>query len=178
MDHPEEAQWYVMRDLKRTNAKLPAYKFLMNKGIEVFVPMQWKIFVQQGQRMRLQVPFIQDLLFVLDTRSHLDPIVEIQPTLQYRWLRNTYREPMTVPKAEMERFIQAVRTTDSPKYYLSEEITPQMYGKKIRIIGGNLNGFEGYLLTTRGSKVKRLLVELKGCLAAGVEVNPEFIEFV
>lgn len=178
MNHPEDAQWYVMRDLKRANAKLPAYKFLMNKGIEVFVPMQWKIFVHQGQRMREQVPFMQDLLFVSDTRSHLDPIVDAQPTLQYRWLRNTYREPMIVQKAEMERFIQAVRSTESPKYFLPEEITPQMYGKKIRILGGNLNGFEGYLLTTRGSKVKRLLVELQGCLAAGVEVNPEFIEFV
>ena len=178
MNHPEKAQWYVMRDLKRANAKLPAYKFLMNKGIEVFVPMKWKIFVRQGQRVREQIPFIQDLLFVFDTRSHLDPLVESQPTLQYRWLRNTYREPMTVLSAAMERFIQAVRATDSPQYSLPEEITPQMYGKKIRIIGGNLNGFDGYLLTTRGSKVKRLLVELKGCLAAGVEVSPEFIEFV
>jgi len=33
-------------------------------------------------------------------------------------------------------------------------------------------------MTTRGSKVKRLLVELKGFLAVGVEVNPEYIRIV
>ncbi len=47
-----------------------------------------------------------------------------------------------------------------------------MYGRKIRIEGGPLSGYEGRLLTTRGSKVKRLLVELEGFLAVGVEVDP------
>ncbi len=28
--------WFVMRDLKRPNAKLPAYKFLAEQGLEVF----------------------------------------------------------------------------------------------------------------------------------------------
>lgn len=178
MGNLEHKQWFVMRDLKRTNAKLPAYKYLDNNGVLVFVPMKWKIVVRKGKRERESIPFMQDLLFAYDSRLHLDPLVENVPTLQYRWLRNTYREPMTVPEAEMERFMLAVKTSQSPQYYLPEEITPQMYGKKIRIIGGSLNGYEGYLLTTRGSKVKRLLVELKGYLAAGVEVNPEYIQFV
>ena len=46
------------------------------------------------------------------------------------------------------------------------------------IIGGTLDGYEGRLMTTRGSKVKRLLVELKGFLAVGVDVNPEYIRIV
>ncbi|MEG1718634.1 MAG: transcriptional regulator, partial [Bacteroidales bacterium] len=80
--------------------------------------------------------------------------------------------------AEMERFIGAVRGSDTPKYYLPEEIKPEMYGRKIRIIGGKLNGYEGCLLTTRGSKVKRLLVELPNFFSVGVEVNPDMIEFI
>lgn len=58
------------------------------------------------------------------------------------------------------------------------ELTSEMYNKKIRIIGGKLNGYEGNLLTVRGSKTKRLLVELPGLLAAGVEVSPEYIIFI
>jgi hypothetical protein len=61
---------------------------------------------------------------------------------------------------------------------LPEEITPQMYGRPIHIVGGPLDGYEGNLLTMRGSKVKRLLVELKGFLSVGVEVTPEYIQFV
>ena len=36
------------------------------------------------------------------------------------------RQPMTVSDLEMDRFMQAVSSSDSPKYYLPEEITPQM----------------------------------------------------
>ena len=85
---------------------------------------------------------------------------------------------MVVTDADMERFIRAVNATESPRYYLPEEITPAMYGRNIRIVGGTLNGYQGSLLTTRGSKVKRLLVELKGFLAVGVEVNPEYIQLI
>lgn len=38
-ENEEEVRWFVMRDLKRTNAKLPAYKLLDGKKMEVFVPM-------------------------------------------------------------------------------------------------------------------------------------------
>lgn len=168
----------MMRDLKRTNAKQPAYKLLKEKKMEVFVPMRWHLSIRKGVRVREEVPFIQDLLFVHETQKNLDSVVEKTPTLQYRWLRKTWREPMTVADADMQRFIHAVSVSESPKYYLPEEITPAMYGRKIHIVGGPLNGYEGSLITVRGSKVKRLLVELKGFLAVGVEVNPEYIQLI
>ena len=171
-------RWYVMRDLKRANAKVPAYKLLKEMKMEVFVPMKWHLVTRKGMRIREEVPFIQDLLFVHETQNNLDAVVEKIPTLQYRWLRGTWREPMTVADTDMERFIRAVDATESPRYYLPEEITPVMYGRKIRIEGGPLNGYEGRLLTTRGSKVKRLLVELEGFLSVGVEVDPEYIQLI
>ena len=91
----ETKQWYVMRDLKRINAKEPAYKLLEGKKMEVFVPKVYKLCTRQGKRVREEVPFIQDLLFVHETRLNLDPIVKKTPTLQYRWLRNTWREPVS-----------------------------------------------------------------------------------
>lgn len=114
MDGDEKIQWFVMRDLKRRNAKLPAYKQLLNEGIEIFVPMKWRVIKRKGIMVREEVPVIQDLLFVCDSRLHLDPIVDRIPTLQYRWLRNTFREPMTVLNTEMEKFIFAVNTAVSP----------------------------------------------------------------
>lgn len=179
MEREKETQWFVMRDLKRRNAKHPAYKELQDLGVEVFVPMKWQVTTRKGVKVREEVPLLQDLLFVHDSREHLDPIVEHIHTLQYRWLRNTFRAPMTVADGEMDRFMMAVSCSDSPQYYLPEEITPQMYGRKIRIVGGQLDGYEGCLLATRGGyKVKRLLVELKGFLAIGIEVSPDFIQFI
>lgn len=173
-----QIRWFVMRDLKRTNAKQPAYKLLADKNIEVFTPMRWILKTIQGKKVRMEVPFMQDLLFVHDTRGNIDPIVRKTPTLQYRWLRHSYREPMTVAENDMKRFIIAVNTSESPRYYLPEEITPAMHGRKIRIVGGPMDGHEGFLLTTRGSKTKRLLVELPGFIAVSVEVNPEYIQLL
>ena len=53
-----------------------------------------------------------------------------------------------------------------------------MLNRKIRIIGGQLDGYTGTLVTTRGSKTKRLLVELPLLLAAAVEVNMEYIQLI
>lgn len=167
-----------MRDLKRTNAKQPAYRLLAEQQVEVFTPMKWTLVTSKGKKVRKEVPFLHDLVFVHDTREKIDPIVAKCPTLQYRFLKKTYRKPMTVPTSEMERFIHAVSSSESPRYYLPEEITPEMYSRKIRIVGGPLDGYEGCLLTMRGSKVKRLLVELPNLLTAGVEVSPEYIQLV
>ena len=180
MDQSEEPMcWFVMRDLKRPNAKEPAYKQLGELNIEVFTPLRWHLSIKKGKREREKRPFIQDLLFVHDAQKHLDPIVEKIPTLQYRYQKGKgYRSPMTVPDDDMERFIHAVESTDNPSYYQPDELTSAMYGRKIRIVGGNLDGYEGMLLTTRGSKTKRVLVKLPNWLVAAVEVNLEYVQFL
>ncbi len=171
-------RWFVMRDLTRSNARHPAYLMLKELQLRYFTPMVTKLMVRNGHREAVEVPFMQDLIFVYDTREVLDPIVDRVNTFQYRYLRNTNREPMSVRNEEMERFISVVESSKSPRYYRPGEITPDMYNRRIRIVGGQLNGYEGTLVTTRGSKTKRLLVELPLLLAAAVEVEPEFIQFV
>lgn len=175
-NNKKKVQWFVMRDLKRANAKQLAYQLFEEKNMEVFTPKKWRLSVVKGKRVRKEIPCIPDLLFVHDTRENIDPIVEDIPTIQYRWLRKKYREPMVVSDEEMNRFIHAVSVSKNPKYYLPEEITPEMLNRPIRIVGGPLDGYEGTLLTTRGSKVKRLMVSLPGLLTVGVEVNPEYIQ--
>ena len=146
--------------------------------MEVFTPTKQKLIVKDGQRIIREVPCVPDLLFVHDTRENVDPIVENIPTIQYRWVRNKYREPMVVPDAEMERFIHAVNASANPRFYLPEEITPAMVNRRVRIVGGLMDGYEGTLVTVRGSKVKRLLISIPNVLAVGVEVSPELIQLI
>ncbi len=174
----DACQWFVMRDLTRPNAKLPAYKLLDGLNIRTFTPMVWKLMLNHGKRERRQLPFIHDLLFVYASRAALDSVVETTPMLQYRYLRGGYKMPMSVRAAPMHRFIHAVGLSSSPQYYRPDEVTPAMRNRRIRIIGGNLDGYEGSLITTRGSKVKRLLVEIPMLLAATVEVETEFIQLL
>lgn len=178
MGNEENARWYVMRDLKRINAKEPAYKLLKGMNMEVFVPMKWRLVTRRGVRIREEIPVIPDLLFVRERQRMLDAVVKKIPTLQYRWLRGTWRKPMTVADADMKRFIHAVNASENPKYYHPDELTSDMYGRSVRIVGGSMDGYSGKLLSMRGSKFKRLIVEIPNLLTAAVEVNPEFIIFI
>lgn len=175
----EEMQWFVMRDLKRPNALRPAYIELSDAGFEVFTPLRNIVQERNGIRKRARVPFISDLLFVHSTRSALDPVVNATPTLQYRFARGAAANtPMVVHTSDMTRFICAVNTVENPLFYTIDEISPKMLQRHIRIVGGQLDGYEGILLTVRGSKKKRLLVEIPGFIAAAIEVEPQFIQLV
>lgn len=175
----DSVKWYVMRDLKRPNAKEPAYESLMANGFDVFTPMRWLISEVRGKRQRRQVPFMQDLLFVHTKKEEIEPIVERTPTLQFRFVKGrAYREPLTVDENDMNRFIHAVKASEAPCYYSPSEIDASMYGKRVRIIGGALDSYEGYLLKARGARKKKLIIELPSVLTMTVEVEPEFIQFI
>ena len=116
-DVEDKEQWFVMRDLKRINARMPAYKQLADAGFAVFTPMTTKVVERGGRKVRIETPFIQDLLFVLSSRDMLDPVVERTDTLQYRYVKGApYRSPMTVPTEDMHRFITRVSAVKTPEY--------------------------------------------------------------
>ena len=144
----------------------------------VFIPMKQRVYVEFGKRVVRNVPYMTDLIFVHLSRPQLDPIVARMPLLQYRYLKGGKQfEAMTVPHAEMTQFMQAVQQAQTVLYYSLDQVSPQMYGHHIRIIGGNLDGTTGRLLTRRGSKTKRLLISLPACnLAAAIEVEPQYIQ--
>lgn len=174
-----EKQWFVMRDLKRRNSNSLAINELEKAGLEVFTPMTQMIMTIGGRRQRRDVPVIQDLLFVREAKALLDPYVESSPTLQYRYLLGkTKNSPMTVRDDEMQRFIFAVTHGDAPLYYKPGEITDSMYGKKVRIIGGVLDQYEGRLLSVKGMRKRRLIVEIPGLITAAVEVEPDYIQLI
>lgn len=175
-------RWYVLRDLKRANANERAFQMLKRvegEPIEVFTPLMKRAYERGGRKIIVDVPVVSDLLFVHSSRRRLDPIIADTPTLQYRYVKGgKQNEPMTVRDEEMNLFMAAVSGIDDVKYYTPEEVSPALYDKRIVIIGGRLDGYEGRLKTTRGSRVKRLIVELPGLLAAGVEVDAQYIKLV
>lgn len=171
-------QWFVLRDLKRPNAKTPAHKLLAELGFETFTPMHWVIKDNRtGGKIRKYIPYIPSLLFTKSIKAELDTIIERTDTLQYRFVKGAPKNtPMTVPMGDMERFIRAVTANDTCIYYTPEEVTPDMIGKRVRIVGRTLDGTEGNLMKKRGSKKKRLILQLKDALVASVEVEANFIQ--
>lgn len=172
-------RWFVMRDLKRRNSNSLAVHELTNAGFEVFTPLTQMIMTIGGRRQRREVPVIQDLLFIHETREALDPLVARCQTLQYRYVSgHRQNEPMIVRDKEMDQFILAVTSTETPVYYRPGELTNMMYGKKIRIVGGMLDGFEGRLLSVKGMRKRRLIVEIPGLITAAIEVEADYIQVI
>ncbi|MDE6332385.1 MAG: UpxY family transcription antiterminator [Muribaculaceae bacterium] len=172
-------QWFVMRDLKRRNSNVLAIHSLSEAGLEVFTPMTGMIMTIGGRRQKREVPVIQDLLFVHEEKEILDAYVSRCPTLQYRYcLGRTKNEPMVVRSDEMERFIYAVSNAATPLYYQPGELTKAMYGKHVRIVGGLFDGYEGRLLSVKGMRKRRLIVELPGLVTAAVELEPDYIQIL
>ena len=171
-------QWFVLRDLKRWNSNTRAWRLLSEDGIEVFTPLHWKATLFKGKRMRRQIPVISDLLFAYAPKSVLESYVAKIPSLQFRFAKITAGKPMVVSDEAMRSFITAVSSSPSVRYYLPGEIDENLKGRRVKIIGGPLNGMSGTLLSVRGSRVRRLFVSIPGIIAAGVEVHPEFIEII
>jgi len=174
----DEKQWYVLRDLRRANAKVSGYELLVQAGYEVFTPMRWEVANHSGARARRQVPVIPDLLFVHTTREKFDAELRRIPSLQYRYMRGMQATPMVVRNADMHMFISAVTASADTRYYQPDEVSAAMCGHRIRIVGGALDGYEGHLLKVRGARTKRLLVNLPGLITAAVEIEPEYIQLV
>lgn len=174
----KDMAWYVMRDLTRSNALMPSWKLLEADGYEVYTPMVWKVVKRGIKRTRERVPVIHDLLFVKSSREALDPVVSRIPTLQYRFVRGAYGKAMEVSEEDMERFIRATRSTDDVLYYKPSELTPAMVGKRVMILGGPLDGMIGNLLSIKGMRKRRLLVELPDTLISAVDVSPQYIKII
>ena len=178
-----EDRWYVLRDLARPNAKNPAYKQLQAmpemEGC-VFVPLKQTMFIELGKHVVRYIPYMSDLIFVHKPKEELDTIVRNMKLLQYRYVRGGKQyEAMSVCDKEFRVFRDAIRQTENVEYFSYDEVSPQIYGKQIRIIGGNLNGFEGRLMSKKGSKTKRLLIDLQECnLSAAIQVESEYIQLV
>lgn len=178
-----EIRWYALRDLSRPNAKNPAYLALAaypEMEGRVFTPMVQRVCRDFGKRVVRLVPYVHDLLFAHQSRDVLDPIVERMELLQYRFVRGGRQyEALTVREEEMEQFIRATKEATSVEYYATKEVSPLLYGKKIRIVGGRLDGLQGRLMSKRGSKTKRIILDLEECsLSAAVEVEAEYIQIV
>ncbi len=195
----DSKQWYVLRDLKRRNAKMPAYKMLQEAPYslpQVYTP------TRAGQ------PVLPDLLFVREDRRVLDPIIALTPTLQYRFARGCkYNDPMRVPDRQMNAFMELVsraeeelrrqteelrrkhrgrhaQDEDPLDYYLWGEITPDMQGMEVCVTEGPFKGCRGKLLmpgadaagkkrNKRGHKIFSVAIE--GIVLASVSIPSKFL---
>lgn len=171
----EGKAWYVLRDLRRANAKVRAYQKLAQEGFEVFTPLKWVWKTRACKRVMTERPIIPDLLIVHATVLELKPYVTFKNKLLFRFIRGGREKKMVIGDNEMSRFMRVASEASSIEYYLPEEFTPDKIGKPITIKGGQFDGEEGVLLNVSGGKKKRIVVRLSNLFVAVIELKEQVV---
>lgn len=172
--------WYAMRDLRPWNAKKTAFQEMKELGLTVYTPMrQISKELPNGKKTKELTPVMPTLLFVYEEKERLDRIVRSIRLLQYIYRKGAGQQAVTIVRdSEMDRFIAALECDKHPLFLNPLELTPDRVGKKVIVVGGPLNEYQGFLLKSPGARKQRIILEIKGFFAAAVQVDPKSLRIV
>ena len=112
--------WYAMRATYRREPD--AMRLLEKEKMGCFVPMQYKISIKKGKKVRALVPVVHNLLFVHARPSEVKRIKSQVSYLQY--ITDTRSgQKIIISDSEMQRFIAVAGTyNDHLMYFQPDEL--------------------------------------------------------
>lgn len=168
--------WYAMRATYRRETE--AMRLLEKEKINCFVPMQYKISIKRGKKVRALVPVVHNLLFVHALPADIQRVKSQATYLQY--ITDTRSgQKITVPTSDMKRFIAVAGThNDHLLYFRPEEINLSK-GTRVRILGGEFEGQIGVFVKVKGARDRRVVIAIHGVIAVAMAtIHPDLIEVV
>lgn len=178
-DSPDtEVRWYAMSAPYRR--ELRARDIFANEGIDCFVPLR-QVLVEKpgGRRVRELRPAVASLIFVRATRNEVQRVKDCYGIMQYITRPEGGRNvPVTVPVRQMDSFRRAVELSLHNYLYFRPGEIDISRGRRVRIIGGPLNGVEGIFMKVKGGRSRRLVVMLDSIGAVAAEVEPDFVQLL
>ena len=142
--------WYAMRATYRREPD--AMHLLKKENLGCFIPMQYKICIKKGKKVRALVPVVHNLLFVHARPSDVQRVKSQVTYLQY--ITDTRSgQKIIVPDGQMQRFIA--------------------------VSGGEFEGQEGVFLKVKGARDRRVVIEIQGVIAVAMAtIHPDLIEVI
>ena len=148
MDKETEV-WFAMRATYRR--ELEAMHLLEKANLGCFIPMQYKISIRRGRKVRALVPVIRNLVFVHARPSEVQRFKSQITYLQY--ITDTRSgQKIVIPDHDMQRFIAVAGTYNDHLLYFQPEELNLSKGTKVRITGGDFEGQEGVFLKVKGAR--------------------------
>ena len=177
METEKESEiWYAMRATYRREPD--AMRLLEKEKLGCFVPMQYKISIKKGKKVRALVPVIYNLIFVHACPSEVKRVKSLVTYLQY--LTDTRSgQKIIVPDNQMQRFIAAAGTYNDHLLYFQPDELNLSKGTKVRVTGGEFAGQEGIFLKVKGARDRRVVIEIRGVIiVAMATIHPDLIEVI
>lgn len=174
----ENMHWYVMRTLGRF-CETGVKQKLDDCGIRYYQAMKPVVKTLKGKKFISNEPIIPNLLFVYGSKESIMPHTAIGNNFQFVYNRCSGKQAdcLIVPVKAMEDFIRVAESNGHTKIFMPEEIHLTK-GQRIRMIGGVLDGVEGYFVKQKGCRRRTLVVVLEGLFGISAEVEPEMIELI
>ena len=178
-------QWFVLRVTYGRIVK--AKEFAETKGLECYVPLQYKEVRKQGKKRIITEPLLSSFLFVHATAEQVETLLyeikvstnEIRNLLSYYFDHTSQRQdfpdrnpPLTIYDEAMKNFIRLTSIKNPHIIPVTSENIMYKLGDEVVVIEGEFIGIHGRVARIAGQQ--RVVVELfEGCLVATAYVPKE-----
>lgn len=142
-------------------------RMLSQKGIHSYLPLQ-KVTRRYTRKIKtLELPLINCYIFVKITRSEYVPVLETEHVLRFiQFSKNLIAIP--------EKEIEIIRKVVGEGVEIEAEPTTYKEGDDVEIVGGNLTGTRGKLISIHGKK--QMVIELESLgYSLRMALDPEFL---
>lgn len=168
--------WFAMRVTYRREFKVK--KILDDAGIENYLPVHETLRLKYHRKVKETVPVVRGLIFVRTSQPVLQEIKTGLPFLQYIINKRT-GDKIVVPDAQMSRFIAVTSTGNEKLLYFADNELNLTKGTRVRVTGGEFEGYEGIFLKVKGARDRRVVIEIEGVVAVALTtISPELIEVI
>jgi len=155
-----------------------AMRLLEKEKLGCFVPMQYKMCIRKGKKIRALVPVVHNLIFVHARPSEVQRVKSQVTYLQYITDTRSGKK-IIIPDVEMQHFIAVAGSYNDHLLYFQPEELNLSKGTKVRITGGDFEGQEGVFLKVKGARDRRVVVEIQGVIAVAMAtIHPDLIEVI
>ncbi len=135
--------------------------------IENYVPMRYEKERVNGRSKLVAKAAIPNLIFIkadiLQLNEAKDEIDFLHNMLTKSVAGNSL-EPIIVPEVDMIRFMTVVADAQEKVKFVDVDLNSKIIseGTKVRIIDGKYKGYEGILCRPKGSRAKKVLIDVCG----------------
>ena len=178
-------QWFVLRVSYGRIDK--AKTFVEAKGLECYVPLQYKEVRKQGKKRIITTPLLPSLIFVHASEEQVEALLhdnkvvanESRALLSYYFDHTIHRQdhpdrnpPLTIQDEAMNNFIRLTSVKNPHIIPITSNNTQFKLGDNVVVTEGEFKGVHGRVARIAGQQ--RVVVELfDGCLVATAYVPKE-----
>ena len=178
-------QWFVLRVSYGRIDKAKTY--VEAKGMECYVPLQYKEVRKQGKKRIITTPLLPSLIFVHASAEQVEALLhdnkvvanESRPLLSYYFNHTIHRQdnpdrnpPLTIQDEAMNNFIRLTSIKNPHIIHVTSKNIQFKLGDMVVVTEGEFKGVHGRVARIAGQQ--RVIVELfDGCLVATAYVPKE-----